>query len=911
MRLPLAAALALLTAGSASAGEEHVWVEAEHLDGLRGYCWPMGKPEMKTTAGHWGLSGPGWAAEWNQGGESGFLSIAAGPDDDKASASKTVEVPAAGRWFVWVRYGDWREKAERFQITVEQPGAAAWTGRFGEAAVVDEDNEAKLYWGWAFAWDRRELTLAKGPAKLTLATTTKDPECRQIDVIVLTTDPSYRPHIKERPRTTAWDVLAGYRKGIPKALEPLARAKPAWEVPPSWKPKTVDDKGFLYLWNVPADCPAWMSDDPKRVLFPYQVADDDTAKEFVQKYGGRPDVPIFSDPRVVPTFHGVGPQIFATDPKTGELAEAGKRFGKWLDTNPDRRWATMMNYAHDTRVGDKGVEAFGKYRNRYVGAIAGESLGYFDVDPKVMAEKTAGATTRRQLAGAFTPPSLAANAAKYRAVYGRDLDPNPYADVISCLSVGNIAFLPLALDWGARTAGYESAAATGTVLPMRWAFMRGAARQRGAMTATYRSCNFGDSSTIFSNRQSYTSPRNLLDNYYSVFAGAGMTWYKFDIWYQYMSGASMFYHEQGFDEFWKPGGTTVAGVREVQLSPKGQLVDRFLRLTAQSPDRGTPFTPAAFLVDYAHGWEPAPFWPNAFKNYHNHPDRFRPGDHEKMLEEYFWTAFHPIGPESEKPMTGTNEVFVPGVFGDVFDVVLAYPDVAKWKTIDTYPVVIAAGDIELTEAEGKRLAKYVADGGTLLVADAHLTGPGLAALELPKTGDAAEADGYRWLADQTVHPSPRFRYKPIEGGRPLATTPDGKPFCAAFDRGKGRLIYLSVPRGLAVGRQAVPVVPRLFAHLTRGLMPVEVEGDVEWLVNKSEKGWLVTLLNPAGAIKPQQGITPTDYRENRPVTIRSRVTVTTASDRLLPTDKLVVTLGSTPSVELVVQAGGVRIIELR
>src|SRR5262249_49805185 len=210
------------------------------------------------------------------------------------------------------------------------------------------------------------------------------------------------------------------------------------------------------------------------------------------------------------------------------------------------------------------------------------------VDTKKMQEATAKLQTRRQIAEAITSLSLEANAAKYRQVYGKDLDKNPYADVIACLSVGNIVFAPLCFDWGARTVGYESSAATSSLLSMRWAFMRGAARQHGGLTATYRSCNFGDSSTIFSIGSSFSSPRNILDNYYSVFAGAGMTWYKMDIWYQYMAGSSMFYHEQGFDEFWKPGGTTIAGVREVQLSPKGQLVDRFLRLTAKDPDRGHP-----------------------------------------------------------------------------------------------------------------------------------------------------------------------------------------------------------------------------------------------------------------------------------------------------------------------------------
>src|SRR4051794_36230129 len=83
---------------------ETLWLEAEHLDGIKGYCWPMGKPASKKTDGHWGLSGPGWAAEWNQGGESGFLSIACGAEDDKAVATKTIEIPVEGRYFVWVRY---------------------------------------------------------------------------------------------------------------------------------------------------------------------------------------------------------------------------------------------------------------------------------------------------------------------------------------------------------------------------------------------------------------------------------------------------------------------------------------------------------------------------------------------------------------------------------------------------------------------------------------------------------------------------------------------------------------------------------------------------------------------------------------------------------------------------------------
>lgn len=123
---------------------------------------------------------------------------------------------------------------------------------------------------------------------------------------------------------------------------------------------------------------------------------------------------------------------------------------------------------------------------------------------------------------------------------------------------------------------------------------------------------------------------------------------------------------------------------------------------------------------------------------------------------------------------------------------------------------------------------------------------------------------------------------------------------------------LSVPRGLGIDGAAVPVLPQLFAHLTRGLMPVEVAGDVEWLVNRTATGWLVTLMNPAGQAKPQQGITPTDYRENRKVTIRAAGPVAAASDWLFPEEALKpVAQGKGAALELEVPAGGVRIVELK
>ncbi|HKB05633.1 MAG TPA: hypothetical protein VKD90_25650, partial [Gemmataceae bacterium] len=793
----------------------------------------------------------------------------------------------------------------RFNVRLTPPGDNAVTLTYGTRPNVEDDNEMKLYWDWAFAWEGHEADLPAGPVTVELASAFKEKECRQIDCLVLTTDLDYRPLIKERPAHPTRAVLDGLRNADRLKLEPLARRTMDGTVPPAWAPRTFRDKGFLYLWNM-RDA-KWATDDPKRVPVPYQVADDDTRKAFEAMYAGRQDVPIFGDKRVTPIFHGAGPYILEPDTKDGKPNPNGRAFLKWLDQNPDRNWGLLLNYHPDNPVSPAGRANFLKYRDRFVGAIAGESLGYFDIPENTMKAATTGTKGRRELAEAITRLSLDANAKKYKTVYGQDW-PDAYREVIPCQSIGVTWGAPLCYSWGARAVGYESSAITSGLLALRMAFLRGSARQHGGLTATYRSCNFGDASTIFSEQQSYTKPKNILDNYYSVFSGAGMTWYKMDVWHQYLAGSSMFYHEQGFDEFWMPGGTTAAGLHPVQLSPKGKIVDRFLKVTAQHPDRGVPYTPVAFLVDYAHGWDPAPFHPHAFDGQAKRPDLTRYGDHERMLQEYFWAAYHPIGAKAEAPITGTSEVYVPGVFGDVFDVVYAYPGVTKWTTIDTYPVIIAAGDIALTADEGKRLARYVEDGGTLLVADGHLTGPGAEAIGLPKAGAIAEAEGYKWALTGEDGKSQRFRYRPLDGGKPLAVTADGQCFCAMYDRGKGRLIMLSVPRGLGIDKSAHPVVARLLAHLTSGLTPVEVRGDVEWMLNRTKTGWLVTLFNPAGQSKPQHGITPTDYRENRTVTIRTSRPVVGASDWLYPEEALTVKDGT---LTLTVLAGSVRVIELK
>src|SRR4030095_11682027 len=94
--------------------------------------------------------------------------------------------------------------------------------------------------------------------------------------------------------------------------------------------------------------------------------------------------------------------------------------------------------------------------------------------------------------------------------------------------------------------------------------------------------------------------------------------------------------------------------------------------------------------------------------------------------------------------------------------------------------------------------------------------------------------------------------------------------------------------------------------------PVKIEGDVEYLVNRNSRGWVVTIFNDNGVFKPQQGLAQVDRSAKVTATISLRgVSVSSAnewtSDRPLTIRKKT-GLANTVSVEIA--AGGVAVVEL-
>src|SRR6185295_14762853 len=150
---------------------EYLWYEAENMRGLSETSRhePLLNPSYleipAAKAPGWAISGPGVSAEWSQGGESEWNSVAASADETRGKIWQDLEVPRGGEYKFWVLYADFANTTESFLVRVTQNGREVFKHEFGDKDIVDPHDEISMYWGWAFTWDGAAATLQKGPAQ--------------------------------------------------------------------------------------------------------------------------------------------------------------------------------------------------------------------------------------------------------------------------------------------------------------------------------------------------------------------------------------------------------------------------------------------------------------------------------------------------------------------------------------------------------------------------------------------------------------------------------------------------------------------------------------------------------------------------------------------------------------------------
>lgn len=874
MRIAIGLCIVLISSSISLAAEPHtLWLEAETFGPLHGGNFSF-QDQSKTPTSTWSIAGPDVAVAWTQGGESEFLSVAARADEPgEVVISRDAEAPADGAYALWVRFVDHRNRKQSFGVRIRQ-GDHVQSFRFGDTHVVDELDQMKLIWDAAFGWDHAQAELKKGPVKIELFTTGPTEARRQIDCLCLTTDTTYHPYGREKPDSPTWKLLRAMRDaGMKSAASIRATAEHSpTDIPAAWK---LSNKPPVFLWNAGKQ---WLDqlEKPAHVEWPFAF-DSKQEAEFITTFAGK-DLAVYGSPLSGPAIH------IAEYPK--DLADNGG-LQNWSGRHADRPLAILLNYGSPNWPDKKNPDKAGPEKNlaalgdRFIGFVCGEAVSNGGYDRKTVDEKVRASKTRADVLEFLRDGYTQGAIKSYTDYLGKPVTAEQaWSKNIPCLSASNETLAHALAHWGVKRIGHENSGNSPT-LARRLAFLRGAARQFHAGILDYQSCNLGDSSTIFS-REGLTYPatsRYILDNQYDAWSGAGLNWVLKDYLLFHLAGADAFYHEEGNDIFWKPAGNSAGDARPIELSPRGRVTDAIVKL-AQSHPRGTQYTPIAFLLDEAHGYSQEMFQPGAFGlDPELNPQVLTFGRHGANIRGWFDVAYFPAPETQNEPATGVRQTYVNGIFGDIFDVIVTAP--GHTNIASAYPVIIVAGEVPISEEWGKTLSQYVEQGGTLVICSEQLRGASVAQLNLPVLGEAREASQFEWTASGQVVESNVFRYRPISA--PTATTlasTNGQPIASAIDRGKGRLIYLSVPMGLGIDQRPSPLLAKVLEGVASGIMPIRVVGDVEWAVNRLDTGWLVTVLNNNGVNKPQHGVNPTDYRAWREVQIEAPPGLTLAGEWL-------------------------------
>ncbi|MDQ1727933.1 MAG: hypothetical protein QOD33_58, partial [Pyrinomonadaceae bacterium] len=558
--------------------------------------------------------------------------------------------------------------------------------------------------------------------------------------------------------------------------------------------------------------------------------------------------------------------------------------------------------------------------------------------------------------------------------------------LIPAQSTSSTSFAHALMRWGVRLLGVETAAVQ-PMFAMRIAFTRGAARQFGGAFLYYHAPNFGDTATTFTKQQNFAGPDNFFHSRYGATMGPSLSWYRKSYYLYYMSGAAAIYLEQGFDQFFKPG----PGEHDFQLNPLGHITEEFMRFAEKHPERGSAYTPVAFLLDPAHGWD--------MTDYPQWPFEVSPLDRgDRALRELFGVAYYPGLVVEGEPATAERQSFVNGIFGDIFDVLVAadtqsstapsssgsptvrkssanaavnasrtagklpapapvksepptkaelpyegsnagtspavlgnspsskfvttasslpLPSVAPYP-LDSYRAIVVGGHIALSPQWISRLTDYVKSGGTIVLNAGQIKGlsPELTGVRL--LGGNAESDNARCLAPGEVAPDlsgQMFRYEKLElkGGQPLIVAENGDSLVTVNHVEKGAVIFCAVTDLLGEDERITPFAAHLLAHVFADATPLTVTGNVEYLINRNARGWVLTLFNNSGVLKPQQGLAQVDHNAYVTAGISLRgAEIARAqewlSDRNLEVNKQP---GVPDSVTVNIPPGGVAIVELQ
>jgi hypothetical protein len=179
------------------------------------------------------------------------------------------------------------------------------------------------------------------------------------------------------------------------------------------------------------------------------------------------------------------------------------------------------------------------------------------------------------------------------------------------------------------------------------------------------------------------------------------------------------------------------------------------------------------------------------------------------------------------------------------------------------------------------------------------------------TNLSAEADAAKCTREPDQDLSGQmFRYEKVEltGAVSLIAAANRDTLVTVNKVGKGSVVFNALPDLLGIDGRVTPFAAHMLAHVFSGVSPVRVSGDVEYLINRNDYGWVVTLFNNNGVNKPQQGMATVDRSAVVMATISlSGQRIRSASDWI--GDQTLQPNGESLSIRLA--PGGIAVVELK